>query len=149
MISMREAGKIGAIGLSGVNLNELHRALPAGITYVQNAYSLVYRGDEDMLRLCTGKAIAWVPYFPLGGALPGFPKETDQPAVLAAAGSLRCTPAQVGLAWLLRHAPNVLLIPGTASPGHLEENLAAGALAATIDAATLATLDAIPSHALT
>jgi len=72
---------------------------------------------------------------------------TDEPAVLAAAESLRCTPAQVGLAWLLRHAPNVLLIPGTTSPGHLEENLGAGAL--TIDAATLATLDTIPSHALT
>ena len=145
LIALRDAGKIGAIGLSGVTLEELRRALPAGIACVQNEYSLVSRGEEDMLRLCAGAGIAWVPYFPLGGALPGSPKVTDQPAVLAAAESLRCTPAQVGLAWLLHHAPNVLLIPGTASPGHLEENLAAGAL--TIDTATLTALDAIPSHA--
>lgn len=141
LIALRDAGKIGAIGLSGVTLDELRRALPAGIACVQNDYSLVSRGHEDMLRLCAGAGIAWVPYFPLGGALPGSPKVTDQPAVLAAAESLHCTPAQAGLAWLLRHAPNILLIPGTASPGHLEENLAAGAL--TIDTATLAALDAI------
>jgi pyridoxine 4-dehydrogenase len=140
MIALREAGKIGAIGLSGVTRDELRRALPAGIACVQNAYSLVSRGDEETLQLCLGAGIAWVPFFPLGGALPGLPKVTDEPAVTAAAESLRCTPAQVGLAWLLHRAPNVLLIPGTASPGHLEENLAAGAL--TLDAATLATLDA-------
>jgi pyridoxine 4-dehydrogenase len=145
MIALRDAGKIGAIGLSGVTADELRQALPAGIACVQNAYSLVSRDEEDTLRLCTGAGVAWVPFFPLGGALPGLPKVTDEPAVLAAAESLRRTPAQVGLAWLLRHAPNVLLIPGTSSPGHLEENLAAGAL--TIDAATLATLDTIPSHA--
>ncbi|MCO5973789.1 aldo/keto reductase [Actinoallomurus soli] len=144
MIALREEGKIGAIGLSTVTLDELRRALPAGIACVQNAYSLVSRGDEDMLRLCAEAGIAWVPYFPLGGELPGSPKVTDEPAVLAAAGSLRCTPAQVGLAWLLHRAPNVLPIPGTAGQEHLEENIAAGAL--TIDAATLATLDAIPSR---
>jgi aryl-alcohol dehydrogenase-like predicted oxidoreductase len=145
MIALRDAGKIGAIGLSSVTLDELRRALPAGIACVQNAYSLVSRADEDTLHLCIEAGIAWVPYFPLGGAVPGWPKVTDQPAVLAAADSLGCTPAQVGLAWLLHHAPNVLLIPGTTSPGHLEENLAAGAL--DLDAATLAMLDAIPSHA--
>lgn len=134
-----DAGKIGAIGLSGVTLDELRHALPAGIACVQNEYSLVSRGHEDMLQLCAEAGIAWVPYFPLGGALPSSPEVTDQPAVLAA---LRCTPAQVGLAWLLRHAPNILLIPGTASQDHLEENLAAGAL--TIDTATLAALDASP-----
>jgi pyridoxine 4-dehydrogenase len=144
MIALREEGKIGAIGLSGVTLDELRRALPAGIACVQNAYSLVSRRDEDMLQLCVEAGIAWVPYFPLGGALPGSPKVTDEPAVLSAAESLRCTPAQVGLAWLLRHAPNILLIPGTADADHLEANLAADALS--IDAATLATLDAIPSH---
>lgn len=145
MTALRDAGKIGAIGLSGVSLEELRRALPAGIACVQNDYSLISRGHEDMLQLCAGAGIPWVPYFPLGGALSGSPKVTDQPAVLAAAESLRCTPAQVGLAWLLRHAPNILVIPGTTSPGHLEENLGAGAL--TIDTSTLAVLDAIPSHA--
>lgn len=141
LIALRDAGKISAIGLSGVTLDELRRALPAGIACVQNDYNLVSRGHEDMLRLCTGAGIAWVPYFPLGGALPGSPKVTDEPAVRAAAESLHCTPAQAGLAWLLHHAPNILLIPGTASLGHLEENLAAGAL--TIDPATLAALDAV------
>jgi pyridoxine 4-dehydrogenase len=145
LIALRDAGKIGAIGLSGVTLEELRRALPAGIACVQNDYSLVSRGHEDMLQLCAEAGIAWVPYFPLGGARPGSLKVTAQPAVLAAAESLGCTPAQAGLGWLLRHAPNILLIPGTASPGHLEENLAAGAL--TIDTATLAALDAVPSHA--
>jgi len=143
--ALRDAGKIGAIGLSGVTLAELRRALPAGIACVQNEYGLVSRGEEDMLRLCAGAGIAWVPYFPLGGALPGSPKVADQKAVLAAAESLRCAPAQVGLAWLLHHAPNVLLIPGTTSPGHLEENLAADAIA--IDTATLAALDAIRAMA--
>jgi pyridoxine 4-dehydrogenase len=145
LTALRDAGKIGAIGLSGVSLEELRRALPAGIACVQNEYSLVFRGEEDMLQLCAGAGIAWVPYFPLGGAQPGSPKVTDQPAVVAAAESLRCTPAQAGLAWLLRHAPNILLIPGTTSPGHLEENLAAGALR--IDTATLAALDAIRAMA--
>ena len=144
MTALRDEGKIGAIGLSSVTLDGLRRALPAGIACVQNAYSLVAREDEDMLTLCTAEGIAWVPYFPLGGAFPAMPKVADEPAVHAAAQSLDSTPAQVGLAWLLHHAPNVLLIPGTADPAHLEANTAAGALA--LDAATLATLDAIPSR---
>jgi pyridoxine 4-dehydrogenase len=139
MIALRDAGKIGAIGLSTVTLDELRRSLPAGIACVQNAYSLVSREDEDTLKLCVAEGIAWVPYFPLGGAMPGLPKVAGQPAVLAAAKALGCTPAQAGLAWLLHHAPNVLLIPGTASLGHLEENIAAGAIG--IDAATLRELD--------
>ena len=144
MIALREAGKIGAIGLSSVTLDELRRALPAGIACVQNAYSLVSRADEDMLRLCVEAGIAWVPYFPLGGAMPGSPKVADDPVVLAAADALHCTPEQVGLGWLLRHAPNILLIPGTISTDHLEANLAVGALS--IDEATLATLDALSSR---
>ena len=79
---------------------------------MQNLYSLVTRGDEDMLALCAAEGIAWAPYFPLGGAFPAIPKATDEPAVHAAARSLDRTPAKVGLAWLIRHAPNVLLIPG-------------------------------------
>jgi pyridoxine 4-dehydrogenase len=89
---------------------------PAGIACVQNAYSLVSRDDEDMLRLCVAEGIAWVPFFPLGGAFPGLPKATDEPAVDAVAESLGVTPSQVGLAWLLRHAPNVLLSPAPPTP---------------------------------
>ncbi|CAM3823298.1 aldo/keto reductase [Kibdelosporangium persicum] len=144
MIALRDEGKIGAIGLSSVTLDGLRRALPAGIACVQNAYSVVSRADEDMLRLCLAEGIPWVPYFPLGGAFPGLPKATDEPAVHAVAESLGVTPTQVGLAWLLHHAPNVLLIPGTADAAHLEDNVAAGKIS--FDAATLAKLDAIESR---
>ena len=119
MTAMRAEGKIGAIGLSGVTLDVLRRALPAGIVCVQNAYSLVDRDDEDVLELCVAEGIAWVPFFPLSSAFPNMPKVTDQPAVRAAALALGCTPSQVGLAWLLHRAPNLLLIPGTASTEHL------------------------------
>ncbi|RJQ68048.1 aldo/keto reductase [Pseudonocardiaceae bacterium YIM PH 21723] len=135
MIALRDEGKIGAIGLSSTTLDRVRQALPAGIVCVQNAYSLVSRDDEEMLGLCIEHDIAWVPFFPLGGAFPGFPKVTDEPAVTATAQALGHTPAQVGLAWLLHHAPNVLLIPGTASPAHLEANVAAGQI--TLDAATM------------
>ncbi|MYW63128.1 aldo/keto reductase [Streptomyces sp. SID8379] len=144
MTALRDEGKIGAIGLSNVGLDELRRGLPAGIACVQNAYSLVARDDEEMLRLCLAEDIAWVPYFPLGSAFPGMPKVTDEPAVVAAADALGATPAQVGLAWLLHHAPHVLLIPGTANPDHLAANVAAGGL--TLDAQTLARLDAVPTR---
>ncbi|MFD7811684.1 aldo/keto reductase [Streptomyces sp. NPDC059785] len=144
LTALRDEGKIGAIGLSSVSLDVLRRALPAGIACVQNAYSLVARDDEDLLDLCRAEGIAWVPYFPLGGAFPGLPKVTDEPAVLAAAGFLGRTPAQIGLAWLLHHAPNTLLIPGTADAGHLEANIATGAIV--LDAATLAALDAVPTR---
>ncbi|QDN54696.1 MULTISPECIES: aldo/keto reductase [unclassified Streptomyces] len=144
MTALRDEGKIGAIGLSSVTLDGLRRALPAGIACVQNAYSLVSRDDEDMLQLCAAEGIAWVPFFPLGGAFPGLPKVTEEPVVHAVAESLGVAPSQVGLAWLLHHAPNVLLIPGTADAAHLEANLAADKI--TIDAETLATLDAIESR---
>ncbi|GAA1066794.1 aldo/keto reductase [Streptomyces asiaticus] len=144
MTALRDEGKIGAIGLSSVTLDGLRRALPAGIACVQNAYSLASRDDEDMLELCAAEGIAWVPFFPLGGAFPGLPKVTEEPAVHAVAESLGVTPSQVGLAWLLHHAPNVLLIPGTADATHLEANMAVSEI--TFDAATLATLDAIESR---
>jgi aryl-alcohol dehydrogenase-like predicted oxidoreductase len=144
MTALRDEGKIGAIGLSAVVLDGLRQALPAGIVCVQNSYSLVSRGDEEMLRLCTDEQIAWMPFFPLGGAFPSMPKVTDDPAVGVAAQSLGCTPAQVGLAWLLRHAPNVLLIPGTANIDHLEANVAAGTVA--LDDAAMAALNAVQSR---
>ena len=78
MIAMRDEGKIGAIGLSAVSLDGLNRALPAGIACVQNAYSLVSRQFEDALQFCLANTIAWVPFFPLGGAAPGWPKVTGQ-----------------------------------------------------------------------
>jgi pyridoxine 4-dehydrogenase len=139
MVTMREEGKIGAIGLSNVTLDDLRQAMPAGIVCVQNAYSLVNRGDSELLASCVDGNIAWVPFFPLGGAMPGMPKVTDLASVQATAETLDQTPSQIGLSWLLHHAPNVLLIPGTADISHLEANVAAGSIV--LDGATLAALD--------
>jgi pyridoxine 4-dehydrogenase len=141
MIALRDEGKIGAIGVSSVPLDVLRRALPAGIACVQNAYSLLDRSQEEMLDVCRAEGIAWVPYFPLGSAFPGFPKVAGNPVVVNIAGELGVLPAQVGLAWLLAHAPNTLLIPGTRSIAHLEENLGAGDVALSADA--IARLDAV------
>lgn len=142
MIALREEGKIGAIGLSNVDAATLTSALPAGIVCVQNAYSLLDRRREDVLRVCLNNGIAWVPFFPLGSGFAGFPKVADDDVVRRVAADVGATPAQVGLAWLLAHAPNTLLIPGTRSIGHLEENLAAGKLS--LSAEHMAQLDAIP-----
>ncbi|WAC57610.1 aldo/keto reductase [Gordonia sp. SL306] len=142
MVAMRDEGLIGGIGLSTVSIDILRRALPAGIACVQNAYSLVSRTDDDMLDLCTAEGIAWVPYFPLGSAFPGMPKVTDEAIVAQVAKTLDVTPSQIGLAWLLHRAPNVLLIPGTSSVAHLEENVAAGSVV--LDADMLAALDDVP-----
>jgi pyridoxine 4-dehydrogenase len=144
MIALRDEGKIGAIGVSSVPLDILQRALPVGIVCVQNSYSLLDRSQEEMLDVCKaqgGDGIAWVPYFPLGSAFPGFPKVADNAVVVEIADELGVLPAQVGLAWLLAHAPNTLLIPGTRSIGHLEENLGAGEVALSPEA--IARLDAV------
>lgn len=141
MIALRDEGKIGAIGISAVPADVVRRALPAGIVCVQNSYSLLDRSQEAALQLCADQGIAWVPYFPLGSSFPGFPKVADHPVVAEIAARLVVTGAQVGLAWLLAHAPNTLLIPGTRSVGHLEENLGAGNV--TLDPDALERLDAI------
>jgi aryl-alcohol dehydrogenase-like predicted oxidoreductase len=141
MIALRDEGKIGAIGISTVPLETVRRALPAGIVCVQNAYSLLNRSQEDLLELCVTEDVAWVPYFPLGSSFPGFPKVAKDPVVIALADEIGCTPSQVALAWLLAHTPNTLLIAGTRSLGHLEENIGAGEVALTADA--IARLDAI------
>jgi aryl-alcohol dehydrogenase-like predicted oxidoreductase len=106
---------------------------------VQNAYSLVSREDEAMLELAAAADIAWIPFFPLGGAFAGFPKVIEQPAVVAAAKRLGVTPAQIGLAWLLHHDSHILLIPGTADIAHLGVNVAAGAIE--LDQSTMTELD--------
>ena len=141
MIALRDEGKIGAIGVSSVPLDILQRALPVGIVCVQNSYSLLDRSQEEMLDVCKAQGITWVPYFPLGSAFPGFPKVADNAVVVEIADELDVLPAQVGLAWLLAHAPNTLLIPGTRSIGHLEENLGAGEVALSPEA--IARLDAV------
>ena len=141
MIALRAEGKIGGIGISSVNVQQLRQALPAGIACVQNAYNLLDRAGEPLLDLCREHDVAWVPYFPLGSAFAGAARVTEHPAVLAAAAAQGATPAQVGLAWLLAHDPNILLIPGTSSLEHLEENLATADVR--LDAATMAALDGL------
>ena len=141
MIALRDEGKIGGIGVSSVPLDVLRRALPAGIACVQNAYSLLDRSQEEMLDVSRTENIAWVPFFPLGSSFPGFPKVADNEVVREIARELGVIPAQVGLAWLLAHAPNTLLIPGTRSIAHLEENLGAGDVA--LSAEAIARLDAV------
>jgi pyridoxine 4-dehydrogenase len=144
MIALRTEGKIGAIGISSVNIDQLRQALPAGIACVQNAYSLLDRADEPLLDLCRDHEIAWVPYFPLGSAFSRVAKVTEHPAVLAVAAAQGATPAQVGLAWLLAHAPHILLIPGTSSLKHLDENVATADVR--LDAATVARLDVLAAE---
>lgn len=143
MIALRDEGKIGAIGVSAMPLDAVRRAAPAGIACVQNAYSLLDRAQESTLDFCVAEGIAWVPYFPLGSAFPGFPKVADEPVVVDIAGELGVTPAQVGLAWVLAHASNTLLIPGTRSIAHLEENIGAGNVV--LSAEAVARLDAVGS----
>jgi len=124
MVKLRDEGKIGGIGLSNVSLDQLRQALPAGIECVQNAYSVLDRPAEPLLKLCEAHDVAWVPFFPLGSAFPGIAKVTEHPDIIETASKLGATPAQVGLAWLLAHSPKTLLIPGTSSPDHLAENVA-------------------------
>ncbi len=142
MVALRDEGKIGAIGLSAVSDANLRRAIPAGIICVQSAYNLLSRRYEDMLDLCAAHGIAWVPFFPLGGArFPGWPRVTEHPRVIEIAAEVAVTPAQLGLAWLLAHRPNILLIPGTSGPAHLAENVAAASLS--VGSGALAELDAL------
>ena len=140
LIALRDAGKIGAIGLSNVSAAQLRQALPAGIACVQNSYSVLDRTGEPVLDACREHGIAWVPFFPLGSAGYGtFRTVTGDPTVTAIASELTVTPAQVALAWLLAHYDDTLLIPGTAIPAHLAENIAAGSVR--LPAAAITALD--------
>lgn len=141
MIAMRDEGKIGDIGLSNVSLDVLRNAAPAGIACVQNCHNLHERSSRAQLEFCADNGIAWVPYFPLGSAFGTTTRVPDNPAIREIADDFGCTPAQLGLAWLLAHAVDTLLIPGTRSIAHLKENL--GALAVTLDGDTIRRLDAL------
>jgi aryl-alcohol dehydrogenase-like predicted oxidoreductase len=139
MVVLRDEGLIGGIGLSTVSLAEYREGTGATeIACVQNAYSVADRSDQEVFDACAADAVPYVPYFPLGSAfLPDKPV-LSHPAVLRTAERLEVTPAQVALGWLLQRGPNVLLIPGTSSLGHLEENLSAADLV--LDAEALAVL---------
>ena len=112
------------LGLSNVNLDQLEEAERiAPVVCVQNHYNIVHREDDAMIDALAARGIPYVPFFPLGGFTP-----IQSSALGAIAARLGATPMQVALAWLLQRAPNILLIPGTSSLAHLEENLAAAEL---------------------
>jgi aryl-alcohol dehydrogenase-like predicted oxidoreductase len=141
MQAMLDEGLIGGIGLSNVTLDDYLAARSRiDVACVQNAYNLTSRAEQALFDTCRNDAVPFVPFFPLGSAF--FPENPvlESPSLLAAARSLHCTPAQVALAWLLAQAPTVLLIPGTSSLEHLEQNLAAGDLV--LDEVSLSSLNA-------
>ncbi|HLY01695.1 MAG TPA: aldo/keto reductase [Candidatus Cybelea sp.] len=124
MRELRDAGKVRHVGLSNVDLGQLQAAREiVEIVSVQNNYNVGNRTSEPVLKYCEANGIAFIPYFPLdGGDL-----AANQALSSVAAGS-DATIWQIGLAWLLRHSPAMLPIPGTSSVAHLEENVAAASL---------------------
>jgi aryl-alcohol dehydrogenase-like predicted oxidoreductase len=142
MVAARDEGLIAGIGLSNISLVQLRHAVAGTeIVCVQNLFHLADRRAAPLLEECLSRGIAFVPFCPLG-----WPRGQENPVltstvVAQTAARLGITPAQVALQWLLRLAPNVLLIPGTGSVAHLRENLAAEGL--TLDDEALRQLDAI------
>ena len=124
---LRGEGKLDLIGVSEASTGAVGRALElVDVAEVQNSYSVVNRGGEDVLELCMAREIAFVPYFPLGSAFTGGPKRlAEDPVIAGVAKRHGVTATQVALAWLLYRYERILLIPGTSSVEHLEENMAA------------------------
>ena len=137
LTELKSQGLIRHLGLSNVSPKQFTqgRAITE-IVCVQNLYNVANRKDDGFIRDLSGQGIAYVPFFPLGGFTP-----LQSSALDAAAASLKATPMQVALAWLLQRSPNIVLIPGTSSLTHLRENLSAATLQ--IPTETIATLDAI------
>jgi pyridoxine 4-dehydrogenase len=130
LAELQRQGLVRHIGLSSVTPAQIAEGRRiCQIVCVQNHYNLAHRGDDAVIDSLARDGIAYVPYFPLGGFTP-----LQSSTLSEVAQRLRATPMQVALAWLLRRAPNVLLIPGTSSAAHLRENLAAAALDLPADA---------------
>ena len=140
---MRREGKLELIGLSNVTPALLEEALDLlPIASVQNQYSVLDRSNEDVLGACRDHGLAFVPFFPLGSAFTGGPQRLAEDAVIArVAAKHGATPSQVALAWLLHRDERILLIPGTSSVTHLEENMAA--VDVELDADDMTALEAV------
>lgn len=124
LIKLKERGLIRHIGLSNVTASQVADAQKlTTIACVQNMYNLANRRDDALVDTLAEQGIAYVPFFPLGGFSPLQSTSLDE-----VAAALQATPMQVALAWLLKRSPNILLIPGTSSPEHLQENLASAKL---------------------
>ncbi|MFZ0907063.1 MAG: oxidoreductase [Mycobacterium sp.] len=142
MIAARDEGLIGGIGLSNTTREHLLHALEhTEIACVQNAFSLVNRSSDPVLRECETRGIAFVPFFSLRSPFAPPDQVLGHQVVREAAARLGHTPAQIALAWTLNVASNVVMIPGTSSVGHLEENLAVADIE--LDDDTRAQLNAI------
>jgi pyridoxine 4-dehydrogenase len=121
LAELQQKGLVRHIGLSNVTSAQIAEGRRiAEIVCVQNQYNLAHRGDDALIDDLARDGIAYVPFFPLGGFNP-----LQSSTLSKVAARLGATPMQVALAWLLRRAPNILLIPGTSSVGHLRENLGA------------------------
>lgn len=139
LAELQQRGLVHHIGLSNVTSAQIEEGRRiCEIVCVQNYYNLAHRTDDAMIDALAREAIAYVPFFPLGGFTP-----LQSSTLSAVADRLGATPMQVALAWLLHRAPNILLIPGTSSVAHLRENLVADQL--TLSAQTLAELGEIAS----
>ena len=137
LAELKGQGLIRHLGLSNVTPRQLSEAQKiTEIVCVQNLYNVAQRDDDSFLEELARQGIAYVPFFPLGGFTP-----LQSAALDAVAASLKATPMQVALAWLLQRAPNILLIPGTSSVEHLRENLEATTLQ--LPPETIADLDSI------
>ena len=137
LAEFKQQGLIRHLGLSNVSPKQLAEAQTiTEIVGIQNLYNVAHRHDDSFIQDLAKQGIAYVPFFPLGGFTP-----LQSSALDAAAAALQSTSMQVALAWLLHRSPNILLIPGTSSIGHLRENLKAATLQ--LPAETIATLDAI------
>ncbi|GFZ89949.1 aldo/keto reductase family oxidoreductase [Dyella caseinilytica] len=132
LADLQRQGLVRHIGLSNVTATQIAEGRKiCPIVCVQNHYNLVHRHDDALIDDLARDGIAYVPYFPLGGFTP------LQSSVLSeVASQLHATPMQVAIAWLLHRAPNMLLIPGTSSMTHLDENIAAAKLMLPDDAMT-------------
>lgn len=130
LIELKEQGVIRHIGLSNVTARQVEEAQQlTEIACVQNLYNLANREDDALIDKLAAQGIPYVPFFPLGGFTP-----LQSTHLTQVAQQLNATPMQVALAWLLQRSPNILLIPGTSSPEHLRENLAAAQLTLPDDA---------------
>lgn len=142
MVAMRDEGLIGGVGLSNVSIDEYRQArAQTEIACVQNAFSVADRSARALVEACGEDQAAFVPFFPLGSAFSPSNPVLGAPQVRQTAERIRATPAQVALAWLLALAPHILLIPGTSSLPHLEENLAVAGIQ--LDEQALAELETV------
>jgi pyridoxine 4-dehydrogenase len=141
LADLQRQGLVRRIGLSNVTPRQVAEGRRiADIVCVQNAYNLAHRADDGLIDDLAAAGIAYVPFFPLGGFSP-----LQSTTLSGVAERLGATPMQVALAWLLRRAPNILLIPGTSSVAHLRENLASADL--TLSDAVMRELEGIAGPA--